>query len=357
MQLLRSIVARVTGGQEDRAPAAEEPAAEAAAPEDPFEQAVDHLRATAKWTLLTFAAVGAILVAGSQLSSIGRFGHGDWRLYVAVGAVAVALGGVGLAIWFVIAVETSGHVTLKDLVENEARSGSADKAFLDANRALLAGYDSAQTLGDTYQNYIDARFRAIREGDQATLERAQAWVAHEHRIIEQLLAAARYDRVRRTFQRWVWRIVATSVLTGLAVGTFAWAANEPEPSAGPARLRAPERAVVLPTGEETERLTQILGQACATLPIPVIVLSRTDDRADVVGDPPAELDDRCPPKRFTVDAKHLQPPPTKRDAASPTTVSHCGEPAPNHAAPPRLVGTSRAATGTFFRQCRLGSVW
>lgn len=41
------------------------------APRDQFSEGVDRLRETAKWIVTVFAAVGATLVAGTQLSSIG----------------------------------------------------------------------------------------------------------------------------------------------------------------------------------------------------------------------------------------------------------------------------------------------
>jgi len=39
---------------------------------DPFERANDRIRGAAKWLIASSAAVGAALIAGSQLSSVGK---------------------------------------------------------------------------------------------------------------------------------------------------------------------------------------------------------------------------------------------------------------------------------------------
>ncbi len=51
-------------------------------PTNPFQPASDRLRQTATWLAGTLAAVAAIMLAGSQLSSIGSisFAHDRWRL-------------------------------------------------------------------------------------------------------------------------------------------------------------------------------------------------------------------------------------------------------------------------------------
>jgi hypothetical protein len=62
-------------------------------------EAVDDLRSAAKWTLAAEGAVGAALISGGPLVAVGQV-HGTGHALLAGAGLAVALGGVGLAIWF-----------------------------------------------------------------------------------------------------------------------------------------------------------------------------------------------------------------------------------------------------------------
>ncbi|MFF4273404.1 hypothetical protein [Streptomyces sp. NPDC001536] len=60
--------------------------------------AVPDMRATAKWMLAALAAVGAVLLAGVPLTAM-RSAASTGRLLFALGGLAVALAGVGWALW------------------------------------------------------------------------------------------------------------------------------------------------------------------------------------------------------------------------------------------------------------------
>lgn len=195
---------------------------------DSFAKSVDAMRATSRWTLAAFAAVGTVLVAGSQLSSIGRFEGDDRRLWVAIFALSLVLGIAGLAVWFVIAVETAGETSLADLVRQDARPSSADAVFLRDNPALLGGFPSVKALDEAYRVAISRRYEAIATGSQEDIDAAQQWVMFlGDVVIFPLLSATRYHRVRCTFDRWAKPIVVAAIVAGIAVGAFAWAANPP----------------------------------------------------------------------------------------------------------------------------------
>ncbi len=199
-----------------------------AQPNDVFAKSVDSMRGTARWTLAAFAAVGTILVAGSQLANIGQFKATDVRLWIAVSALAVVLGVVGFAVRFVITVETAGETSLGDLAQEETKPGSAASMFLRDNRALLGGFPSAAALNDAYQQAVQARYDAVAGGSQADIDAAQQLVVFLGDVmIFPLLSAVRYQRVRCAFDRGTQRIIIAAVVAGLAVGAFAWAANPP----------------------------------------------------------------------------------------------------------------------------------
>src|ERR1700734_2438056 len=60
--------------------------------------AVDDLRAAAKWTLAAAGAVGAALISGGPLVAVGQV-HGLGHALLAGLGLALALAGVGIAIW------------------------------------------------------------------------------------------------------------------------------------------------------------------------------------------------------------------------------------------------------------------
>ena len=61
--------------------------------------AVDDMRAAAKWMLVAAGAVGAALISGGPLVAVGQV-HGVLHVILAGLGLVIALGGVGAAIWF-----------------------------------------------------------------------------------------------------------------------------------------------------------------------------------------------------------------------------------------------------------------
>jgi hypothetical protein len=57
------------------------------------------MRTAAKWMLAAAGAVGAALISGGPLVAVGQV-HGAWHAILAGLGLAIALGGVGVAIWF-----------------------------------------------------------------------------------------------------------------------------------------------------------------------------------------------------------------------------------------------------------------
>lgn len=90
------------------------PAGAGQAVSEEYDKAVAQLRESAKWLLTIFAAVGAVLISGTQLSKIGQMAA-DWRLVVAVAAFAIGLVAVGTAILSVLRVLSSGSTSVAAL--------------------------------------------------------------------------------------------------------------------------------------------------------------------------------------------------------------------------------------------------
>ena len=104
----------------------------------PLAAAAERIRDSAKWLLGSFAAVGAILVAGLQLTGVGELEDG--RLRWALGGLAVAVVGVVIAIGAAGAVVTKTFVTLKWLAQRPDGDPALDR--IAGDKVVLGGYGS-----------------------------------------------------------------------------------------------------------------------------------------------------------------------------------------------------------------------
>src|SRR5690349_13767483 len=87
----------------------------ARSPNESLAQGLDRIRETTKWLITTFAALGAILIAGTQLSAIGELDLARGDFWVALVGGLGALIGIWLAIWHASNVLIGGVIGLSDL--------------------------------------------------------------------------------------------------------------------------------------------------------------------------------------------------------------------------------------------------
>lgn len=216
-ELLRRLVASLAG------PAKTQPEV---APDDPYAEitaANKHLRETAKWILTSFAAVGAILVAGLQLSSLGKLTSEtpDARIVAALAGVAFAAIGVVLAIGFMSSVlaplRTSFHTADKHQDVTERVLGDREllrRTYPELKEKIAekdAAVDEARKLGTSSADYKQAR--AEREAWEKNKQAALVYIGAE-------LLWDRYKRARGAV------IVSVFLIVG-GVVAFAWGANPP----------------------------------------------------------------------------------------------------------------------------------
>src|SRR6266545_5001948 len=90
---------------------------------------------TAKWLITIFAGVAGVLVAGSQLSSLGKLDIG-LRLLGALVGLVLGIGGAAYAVIHAVPVLTSARVSLAELA---VTSDAAEQQFLRDNAELLLG--------------------------------------------------------------------------------------------------------------------------------------------------------------------------------------------------------------------------
>src|SRR5437868_2973628 len=119
-----------------------------------LKESVEQLRGNVKWTLLAFGAIGTTLLAGSQLSNLGKFHYGDSRLWLALACALIALFAAAYAVNVALKVANTGHVDINRLT-------AADQDYISNSTGLLGGYASTDQLRQQYLNRIEERFQHL----------------------------------------------------------------------------------------------------------------------------------------------------------------------------------------------------
>lgn len=191
--------------------------------------AIDRYRDLAKYLITIFAAVGGVLVAGTQLSAIGSLAWEEdpVRLLVAAGGFAMAMAAV---VWMV-------SMTVRVLEPIELSMGEiADDLELSAHiaeRGQLGGLDSVAELRD------------LLAGDLIEAEQRPMWDAVATDVIDR---TALY-LVRKRFGQ-AWRAMLRGGLLGtIGILAFVWAANpDVGPGSGASVPPVPAAPAAAPTG-------------------------------------------------------------------------------------------------------------
>jgi len=199
-------------------------------PPSPLAAANQGIRDTAKWLIASAAAVGAVLIAGSQLSSIGRLDAG-WptgaataRLWVAGAGALLGLAAVVFAIASAVRVLLPVQVLIADLADNWERPTSALRpvvAFFRRQPKFLQGTATPAEL-ITRRADLVARL-AAPEPEEGLRERIQAL----DRRIEAVEDVANHEALKATFERCLRRLLAAAVVATAGIVAYAWAANPP----------------------------------------------------------------------------------------------------------------------------------
>src|SRR5438045_1301111 len=85
------------------------------------ELAIDRIRDTAKWLTVSLAALGAVLVAGTQLSNLGALDVGSMRFWAAISGAVVAVIGTAVILWLAIWIATTPLMTFTRILEEKEK--------------------------------------------------------------------------------------------------------------------------------------------------------------------------------------------------------------------------------------------
>ena len=208
-----------------------------------YASATESLRSTAKWLLAAMAAVGAVLVAGLQLSRLGELDEWQWMVLAAVTAAA-ALGAVGYMIHQTATVLTDDWTTLADLTATQTDALISGTPLSRARAAMFTQLRTeiennrqelfaavAGNLPELHQvlqtSTSRARALAITAPSQAP---EAAWAAYQSAYIqsaaERVIDFANYQRSLILFRRVIRRVLAAGAVVVVAVGLFAFSTNQ-----------------------------------------------------------------------------------------------------------------------------------
>ncbi|MGE5830560.1 MAG: pentapeptide repeat-containing protein [Micromonosporaceae bacterium] len=217
-----------------------EPAAERESAGD-LTAARELVRSAARWFIAGLGAIGVVLVAGSQLSSVGALPAGSARLYLAIGGVVIGLLAILWAMWRVVDVLAGWRWTFEAVVaewtaterrprgrwrQRRSRAQHPVGWFLREAPTALGGFASPIEIKKLYDESQPGR-----AGLDDLVE-----------LMDELLDKAATVHLESRF-RALRRQIAGGVLVGAAgIILFAWAANpaipeQPAPSLRNADLR------------------------------------------------------------------------------------------------------------------------
>jgi hypothetical protein len=252
--------------------------------------AADRIRETAKWLTISLATLGGVLIAGTQLSDIGKLQQSSSRFAVAVigdGITAVAAVTIlAFAIW----VATTPAISLTQLA-NKSPRGLRD---IVGDPLFLDGKNNVRELAEAYRSALDARNAAFvtlqqQKDDPSKIaaEAADAQFVSLSDTVGSLLDAVAYKRLAYRWKRAGGALLSCGVLAAAGIGAFAWAAKPPDKvvtsMATPSVLTTPSSATVTLTAQGRSALRNALGSQCPITPaLRAVILGDTDAGPDVL---------------------------------------------------------------------------
>lgn len=213
---------------------------------DPLAVASNRIRDAGKWLIAAAAGVGAALIAGSQLSSIGKLSvctptsEQCLRLPLSLLAAVVGLVSIAFIMWSAGRLLLPVEVTITDLADHwdSPRREWADAKFFKKNPAYL-GYghprELEQARTDTWTRLTDAEATAeSASGPQReNLERDIVQARKEFDEVQDrtmtVTKIAEYQLLKDEYTHFARKLLPAAALAAIGVVIFAWAANPPSP--------------------------------------------------------------------------------------------------------------------------------
>jgi hypothetical protein len=249
------------------------------------------LRETAKWIVTSFAAIGALLLAGIQLSSLGKLTaeSSGWRIAAVVAGLALAIVAVALTI----------SLTSMVLAPFLNTFGAVD-AHLDVADEVLGDRELVGLNYDELKDGIRAADEEVQRAEEAAgndpddpaVKDARAareeWEESKRlalSVIGSRLLWRRYQRARRFL---IWGALP---LAAVGLAAFAWGANPPDEAAegsSPPLEGSPTVVAVSLTPAGVNALREARG--CSTPTLRALTISGEPGELEVVTIPAGGCD-------------------------------------------------------------------
>ena len=239
--------------------------------------AIERYRDLAKYLVTIFAAIGGLLVAGTQLSSIGALTWEQNCDRIVAGGVGfiIGIGSVVWIIWSVLSVLGPVEVTLDEIVENDDMS-----AAINERQELLGPFSSVAELRDVLLG-------DLLSGEQRVELKG---------VAESIVDHAGFDRVKALFEAARIKMLVGAVLGTIGIVAFAWAANPPKSeTADPIVRPLPVEVSLRLTAEGRDLLSDAIGRDCKG-EISALSIGGTEDMPRIVTLPL----NGCKPAQFSV---------------------------------------------------------
>jgi hypothetical protein len=195
------------------------------------------VRSAARWFIAGLGAIGVVLVAGSQLSSVGALAPQEGRFWAAIAGVVLGLLSILWAMWRVVDVLAPTNWAFEDLVRawrdapalpprahwwNRRHRRSVGRLMRD-HPLMLAGYESPAAIQEVYETSSPGR-----EGLDDLVD-----------LMDDLLDKASTLDLQSRFTTLRGQIGAGVIVGAAGIILFAWAANPPpKPVERPPSLHA-----------------------------------------------------------------------------------------------------------------------
>lgn len=211
-----------------------------ASEESPLQVANNRIRDAAKWLIASSAAVGAALLAGTQLSNIGRLDAGGRLIVAFVGAI-LGLSGVVLAIFVAVRLLLPVTVTLNELVKEWSKPKGRLKPaieFFKKHQKYLQGFPTPADLEKARDGAVSALQKMGRNAAKSPRgEQLNRYISDLDGRISDVEAIAQTRTLEGQFRRSLRFFLLASILAAGGILTFAWASNPATPKAPAADLR------------------------------------------------------------------------------------------------------------------------
>ncbi len=248
-------------------------------PGDRISSATAQIQATAKWIITAFAGVGAALIAGLQLTGLGKLAFPE--ILIPVGGLLLALGAVFYAIREVAKVLTPPTILLDELSVWVGELTGEDETLLMGQADDL---DQLLTRFVATDGEARAAWEAVEQAKAANDEVAiaTAKVAAEakdeafkplNQTVNFLRRLAINMKVRKAFEDMWWPLAGAVTLAVAGVVLLAYMTNRPEdqPNTPPHTTKAvgqsPVGVKLVLTSSERKILAPRLGRNCPMGPL------------------------------------------------------------------------------------------